>query len=103
MKFIGRRTVSAKGRLQRQLITEVSGACRRKLGRHGRYGATVTTSLARHREWFKYMVPNPPPDENDWPEDCVWESDASETTCHEGQWGFNWAKLANAAQPYQHW
>ncbi|KAL3197496.1 hypothetical protein MRX96_001559 [Rhipicephalus microplus] len=42
------------------------------------------------------MVPTPPPDENDWPEDCVWESEASETTCHEGQWGL--IKLGKAGK-----
>ncbi|KAL3197499.1 hypothetical protein MRX96_001562 [Rhipicephalus microplus] len=96
MKLMGGRTVSAKVRLQRQVVTEVTGACRRTLGRHGRYGAAIPTSLARHREWYKYMVPTTPPDENDWPEDCVWESEASETTCHEGQWGLN--KLGKAGK-----
>ncbi|KAL3197497.1 hypothetical protein MRX96_001560 [Rhipicephalus microplus] len=53
----GREDRVCKVRLQRQLDTEVSGACRRKLGRQGRYGAAIPTSLARrHREWYKYMV-----------------------------------------------
>ncbi|KAL3197503.1 hypothetical protein MRX96_001566 [Rhipicephalus microplus] len=53
----GREDRVCKVRLQRQLDTEVSGACRRKLGRHGRYGAAIPTSQARrHREWYKYMV-----------------------------------------------
>ncbi|KAL3197510.1 hypothetical protein MRX96_001573 [Rhipicephalus microplus] len=94
MKLMGGRTVSAKVRLQRQLVTEVTGACRRTLGRHGRYGAAIPTSLARHREWYKYMVPPPPPDENDWPEDHVWRSETSDRTCHEGQRGLN--KLGKA-------
>ncbi|KAL3197511.1 hypothetical protein MRX96_001574 [Rhipicephalus microplus] len=89
MKLMGRRTVSANVRLQRQLVTEVSGACRRKLGRHDRYGAAMPTSLLRHRELYKYMVPPPPPDENDWPEDHVWRSETSDRTCHEGQRGLN--------------
>ncbi|KAL3197507.1 hypothetical protein MRX96_001570 [Rhipicephalus microplus] len=69
----GREDRVCKVRLQRQLDMEVSAACRSKLGRHGRYGAAIPTSLARHREWYKYKVPTLPPDENDWPEDCVWE------------------------------
>ncbi|KAL3197514.1 hypothetical protein MRX96_001577 [Rhipicephalus microplus] len=72
------------------------GACRRTLGRHGRYGAAIPTSLARQREWYKYMVPPLPPDKNDWLEDRVWESEASETACHEGQWGLN--KLGKAGK-----
>ncbi|KAL3197498.1 hypothetical protein MRX96_001561 [Rhipicephalus microplus] len=53
----GREDRVCKVRLQRQLDMEVSGACRRKLGRHGRYSAAIPTSLAtRHREWYKYMV-----------------------------------------------
>ncbi|KAL3197515.1 hypothetical protein MRX96_001578 [Rhipicephalus microplus] len=50
----------------------------------------------RHREWYKYMIPPPLSDENDWLEDRVWESEASETTCHEGQWGLN--KLGKAGK-----
>ncbi|KAL3197492.1 hypothetical protein MRX96_001555 [Rhipicephalus microplus] len=91
---MGGRTVSAKVGLQRQLVTEVSGACRRKLGRHDRYGAVMPTSLLRHRKLYKYMVPPPPPEENDWPEDRVWRSETSYRTCHEGQRGLN--KLGKA-------
>ncbi|KAL3197513.1 hypothetical protein MRX96_001576 [Rhipicephalus microplus] len=40
------------------------------------------------------MMPPPPPDEIDWLEERVWESKASKTTSHEGQWGAN--KLGKA-------
>ncbi|KAL3197500.1 hypothetical protein MRX96_001563 [Rhipicephalus microplus] len=45
-------------------------------------------------EWYKYFMPPPLPDENDWAENRVWESEASETTCHEGQRGLK--KLGEA-------
>ncbi|KAL3197505.1 hypothetical protein MRX96_001568 [Rhipicephalus microplus] len=94
MKFIGRRTVSAKREASETADNGGQWGLPKKTGKARLIWGHRQNITGQTREWYKYMVPPLPLDKSDWLEDRVWESEASETTCHEGQRGLE--KLGEA-------